>query len=194
MVRFLLPLLLLSGCKPTCPANDLECLVASMELWDNGDDLSQVGTKLELDDVSTARLVAEQDADNRVGGANANGDLSFTVRGSPSFTDNVAVGEAFFTFVDPFGQRPGVCFTPCPRNAKCLGTSRCTRAGLKSGSGWFRIGFAKQPAEPPDFSYTITPAVAPNGGDFVPQLGSDAGAVVGLSDVIQINLPGEQAH
>ena len=32
--------------------------------------------------------------------------------------------------------------------------------------------------------------MAPGGGDFVPQLGTDAGAVVGLSDVIPINLPG----
>ncbi len=189
MVRFLVPLLLITGCKPTCPPKDLECLVASLVVHDVTDDISEPGTKLELSDVPTATLEADQADDNQAGGSNANGGVGLGVLGQPSFKTNDAEGILFFTFADPYGQRPRVCFTPCPKNARCLATSRCTsglRDGLTSGSGWFRLGFASQPAEPPDFGYKITPVVDPSGANAI----SGPGVVTGLSDTVRVNLPG----
>ena len=199
MVRSAMVLLLLSlaGCKPTCPAGDVACLVATLNLRDVSADFTAEGAKLKLTDVPTEILIAAQAGTTADGGSKANRALDFTTVSAPTFDTNVDYGLVFFTFADPLGCRPAVCFTPCPKNAKCLGTSRCTpplRDGLTSGSGWFRAEFASQPAEPTDFSYSITPVAAEGcPADVLTRLEAGESVSVGFSDRVAILLPGPGA-
>lgn len=182
-----------SSCKPTCPAGELECLVKTLQVSDITADVSGEGTRLELSPVDTVRLGNVQELSNADGGSNANGGLSLEANTRLDFETSIDFGVIFFTFQDPLACRPALCFTPCPKNARCLGGSSCTPAvgdGLRSGTGFHRVEYGSQPATELDFEILVTPVSAPGCPASVAQALVDGTARVGLSSVVEVHIPG----
>lgn len=182
-----------AGCKPTCKAGDLECLVKTLQVSDITADVSSEGPKLELFPIDTARLGEVQTRSTSPGGTNANAGLSLEANTTLDFETSVDFGVLFFTFQDAMGCRPALCFTPCPKGVRCLSGSSCTpsvRDGLRSGSGFHRVEYGSQPATELSFELLVTPVSAPDCPANVIQALTDGTARVGLSSVAKVNIPG----
>ena len=184
---------LVAGCKPICPERDLGCLTQTLQVTDLTADLTGEGTKLTLSVFDTTRFGDAQELSTADGGPNAGGGVSIKAATTLNFETSVAFGVIFFTFTDSLECRPALCFTPCPKNVRCLSVTSCTpsvRDGLPSGSGFHRVEYASQPATETSFELLVTPVSAPGCPESVVQALLDDTALVGLSSVVKLHIPG----
>lgn len=186
----------LAGCggKPTCPADDLNCLTDSLLLSDVDDDLNE--TKVTLVGINTERFAAAQEVDLADGGANQSRALALKTARELSFDTSEDYEVLFLTWTDPLGCRPALCFTHCPKNVRCLGTTRCgpsIRDGLQSGSSFHRVEYAKAPEGRAEFGLAITPVSAEGCPEDVTGLiEADApGLLMGSSFFVDVVVPGK---
>jgi hypothetical protein len=182
----------LLGCaKQICPAGDLACLTDSLQLFatDTG--------RLKLYPVDTELLKAAQIASLGDGGSNANQALRITrfsgTAGQLLTLDSGGGGGDFTVdWTDPMSCRPALCMAPCPKNARCLSSSRCgppVRDGLASGSSSYRVEFAKQPAEAVELNFVLSAVSAAGCPEDVTAAILAGEALIGAPLVIAVTLP-----
>lgn len=186
--------LLACSSKPTCPAGDLECLTDSLVVSDvdSSDDNAK---RQQLKVVNTEAFFAARDRQLADGGANQFKVLKLEANGSLTFESGEDHGVLLAVWSDPMGCRPALCFTPCPKNARCLGSTRCgpmLADGLTSGSTFHRIEYAKAPAAAAGFDLGVTPVSAQGcPGDVTTLIESDAAALrVGETWKVSVTIPG----
>jgi hypothetical protein len=180
----LLLLVGLGGCaRPTCPADDLECLADAFSVVDfeHFDDPSQreVLTVIQPDVLAAVPLAASAGLELEM----VIGSLDF---GQP---DEGALIQ--LVWHDLLGCRPGFCFSHCPRGVRCFAPARCSPArndGVTRAGTLHWVEYASTPARTTDMELSVTPVSAPGCPADVGALLRDGQA--GPPVVLQVHLPG----
>jgi hypothetical protein len=180
--------------KPICAAGDLACLFASITLHDL-DSSGNEGPQLQLYPVGTGPLAEMQARSKLPDGGNADGGFGAAGPSIVNFTSSTASQVVALIWSDPFGCRPALCMTPCPKGAECLGASSCApplHDGLTRGFTAEQVEYGSQPAQPLDFDLDFTPVSAPGCPDDVTGLltAFSSTVVVGATAIVEMTIPG----
>jgi hypothetical protein len=188
-------LLLMAGCSAegpahSCQGTQAECLFASMTFHDFD---REPGPALTLSAVPTdaIRELAVRDAapDGSQSGVRVVGP------GSLSFASSGGGMDFELAWDDEFGCRPAFCFSPCPKNARCFGSSVCSpavRDGLTNGMSHHWLTFEKPPEQTVDFILLIAPVSGPGCPEDVAPLIEEAATeiTVGPPERVGVRVPG----
>lgn len=156
MARFPLVVVLaltVSCGKPTCPADDLECLFASFRIADYRTAPDGPWEKL--------YRVDQRKLSSRAGGADVTLSLVESELVFDDSDDSAALGA---TWTDSAGCRPSLCFSACISKLSCFAYSRCTparRDGLVTQTTAHWVEYEKAPSSNTGFEAQVIAVSAP---------------------------------